>query len=146
MQYTENFLVVKIKIFTGNFFYMFLIFAQNIDCGYTFEPRLAEAVLTSTHNLYFGAKIRKIGIHLHCYPVLLYIIVGFRGYILHGHVFVIRVFFLSEKPRTLQPFFTGTRKTLLSSLYMTCHSLYFIIIVYRYLLKGRCAAQTDFTS
>ena len=31
----------------------FLKFAQNIDCGFS------EAVLTSTHNLCFGAKIRK---------------------------------------------------------------------------------------
>ena len=31
----------------------------------------AEAVLTSTHNLCFGAKIRKIGIPLHT-PVLLH--------------------------------------------------------------------------
>ena len=46
---------------------IFLIFAQNIDCGYT----LAEAVLMSTHNLCFGAKIRKIGIPPHT-PVLLY--------------------------------------------------------------------------
>ena len=40
------------------------MFAQNIDCGYSLEPprhRLAEAVLTSTHNLCFGSKIRKIG-------------------------------------------------------------------------------------
>ena len=42
-------------------FDIFLIFAQNIDFGYT----IAEAVLTSTHNLYFGAKIRKIGIPQH---------------------------------------------------------------------------------
>ena len=35
------------------------------------KNRLAEAVLTSTHNLCFGAKIKKIGIHLHA-PVLLY--------------------------------------------------------------------------
>ena len=31
---------------------IFLIFAQNIDCGYTLEPTqrdLSEAVLTSTH-------------------------------------------------------------------------------------------------
>ena len=33
---------------------IFLIFAQNIDCGYTLY-----AVLTSTHNQCFGAKIRK---------------------------------------------------------------------------------------
>ena len=31
----------------------FLIFAQNIDCGYT------DCGYTSTHNLCFGAKIRK---------------------------------------------------------------------------------------
>ena len=61
MQYRENVLVVKMKIF-GNF--------QNIVCGYTLEP-LAEAVLTSTHNLCFGAKIRKIGILLNT-PVSLY--------------------------------------------------------------------------
>ena len=34
-------------------FEIFPIFAQNIDCGYTFEPPR----ITSTHNLYFGAKI-----------------------------------------------------------------------------------------
>ena len=41
---------------------VFLIFAQIIDCGYTLEPLwfcLNEAVLTSTHNLYFRIKIRK---------------------------------------------------------------------------------------
>ena len=32
----------------------FLIFAQNIDCGYTLEPPL-----TSTHNLCFEAKNKK---------------------------------------------------------------------------------------
>ena len=32
---------------------IFLIFAQNIDRGCTLEPRLHEAVLTSTHNLCF---------------------------------------------------------------------------------------------
>ena len=38
MQYTENFLVVKTKNFTGKNVDIFLIFAQNIDCGYTLEP------------------------------------------------------------------------------------------------------------
>ena len=33
---------------------IFLIFAQNIDRGYTLEP-----ILTSTHDLCFRAKIRK---------------------------------------------------------------------------------------
>ena len=54
----KEFLVVKIKKFHGIFFYIFNMFAQNIDCGYT------KAVLTCTHNQCFGSKIRKIGIPL----------------------------------------------------------------------------------
>ena len=61
MQYTEIFLPVKIENFIRKIWINYLIFAQNID----------EAVLMSTHNLCFGAKIRKIGIPLHT-PVLLY--------------------------------------------------------------------------
>ena len=57
MQYTWIFKVVKNENFQSKIFDIFLIFAQYIDCGYTLEP----AVLTSTHNLCFGAKIRKIG-------------------------------------------------------------------------------------
>ena len=38
MQYTENILVVKMKIFPGKNLIFFFIFAQNIDCGYTLEP------------------------------------------------------------------------------------------------------------
>ena len=38
MQYTEIFCALKIRNFQLNFFYIFLIFAQNIDCGYTLEP------------------------------------------------------------------------------------------------------------
>ena len=72
MQYTENVLVVKNEKFHWKKIDIFLIFAQNIDCGCTLEPnRLDEAVLTSTHNLCFVAKIRKIGIPLQT-PVLLY--------------------------------------------------------------------------
>ena len=37
MQYTENFLVLKKKIFTGKFL-IFSYFYQNIYCGYTLEP------------------------------------------------------------------------------------------------------------
>ena len=58
MQYTQIFLALKIENFQLK---IFLIFAQNIDCGY----------IDSTHNLCFGAKIRKIGIPLDT-PVLLY--------------------------------------------------------------------------
>ena len=70
MQYKEIFSSVKIEKNHEKNFDIFLIFAQNIDCGYTLE-HLAEAVLTSTHNLRFGAKIRIIGIPLQT-PVSLY--------------------------------------------------------------------------
>ena len=38
MQHTENCLVVKIENFHWKSFDIFLIFAQNIVCGYTLEP------------------------------------------------------------------------------------------------------------
>ena len=63
---------------------IFLIFAQNIDCGYTLEPP-RRGGSNEYHNLCFGAKIRKIGIPLHT-PVLLYKSGGIRGYLFHGHV------------------------------------------------------------
>ena len=63
MQYTEIFKDVKNEDLQQKFFDIFLIFAQNIDCG--------EAVLTNTHKLCYEAKIRKIGIPLHT-PFFLY--------------------------------------------------------------------------
>ena len=38
MQYTVIFKVVKNENFQWKFFDIFLIFAQNIDCGYSLEP------------------------------------------------------------------------------------------------------------
>ena len=38
MQYTEIFEAVKNENFQWKFLDIFLIFAQNIDCGYTLEP------------------------------------------------------------------------------------------------------------
>ena len=61
MQNTVIFKVVKMKIFSRKKKDIFLIFTQNIDCGYSLEPPW----------LCFGAKIRKTGIPLHT-PVLLY--------------------------------------------------------------------------
>ena len=37
-QYTETFLSFKNENFQYKIFDIFLIFAQNIDCGYTLEP------------------------------------------------------------------------------------------------------------
>ena len=39
---------------------IFHISSQNIDCGYSLKPPRREAVLISTHNLCFRAKLRKI--------------------------------------------------------------------------------------
>ena len=53
-----HFYIVKLG-FTGVYI-IFLISAQNIDCGYSLEPpRRVEAVLTSTHNLCFVQKYEK---------------------------------------------------------------------------------------
>ena len=65
MQLQRFFAAVKVKKFHLKIFDFFLIFAQNI-----------EAILTSTHNLCFGAKIRKIGIPLQ--TQFYYIKVGFK--------------------------------------------------------------------
>ena len=58
MYYTASFHGCKNDNFQMKKYGSFLIFAKNIDCGYTLEPP-HEAVLTSTHNLCFRAKIRK---------------------------------------------------------------------------------------
>ena len=58
MQYTAIFHGCKNVHFQMKIFNISLSFAQNIDCGYTLEP-LTEAVQMSTHNLWFGTKIRK---------------------------------------------------------------------------------------
>ena len=53
MQYTAIFHGCKNVNFQMKKYNIFLIFAQNTDCGYTLEN---EAVLISTHNLCFRAK------------------------------------------------------------------------------------------
>ena len=58
MQYTAIFHGCKYQNFYKKNCDIFPIFAQNIYCGYMLR-RLIEAVLTSTHNLCFGAKMRK---------------------------------------------------------------------------------------
>ena len=51
--YTDIFLALKIENFQLKNFDIFLVFCSK-HCGFT-----AEVILTSTHNLCFGAKIRK---------------------------------------------------------------------------------------
>ena len=81
VQYTAIFHGCKNDNFQMKIFDICLIFAQNIDCGYSLEP-------TSTHNLCFGAKIRK-NVYP-CKPQLYYIKVGCKG------VFVTRTCFRDD--------------------------------------------------
>ena len=57
-----HFYIVKLG-FTGVYI-IFLISAQNIDCGYSLEPLLSEAVLTSTHNICFSRNVNNIRIFI----------------------------------------------------------------------------------
>ena len=60
----RDFSSLKIENFQLKIFDIFLIFAQNIDCGYMLEPPRRGGSVTSTHSLCFGAKIRRLGIPL----------------------------------------------------------------------------------
>ena len=80
----QYFTAVKMIIFRWVFLYIFLNFAQTLIVGTRYN-RLTEAVLTSTHNLCFRAKIRK-NVYP-CKPQFYYIKVGCKG------VFVTRTCF-----------------------------------------------------
>ena len=73
-------------MFTGVYI-KFLIFAQNIDYGYSLEPplRLSEAVLTSTHNLCFEQKYKKVRFFFTL--KFSFLVVKFSMY-LNRHVFI----------------------------------------------------------
>ena len=93
IQYTVIFHGCKNDYFQTKNYDIFLIFAQNIDCGYTLEPPLSVAVLTSTHNLCFGAKIRK-NVYP-CKPQFYYIKVRCKG------VFITRTCFRDDMFREI---------------------------------------------
>ena len=82
-----HFYIVKLG-FTGVCL-IFLISAQNIDCGYSLEPPrrgLAEAVLMNTHNLCFWAEIWK-NCWIFCLKIFNYSVISFSVY-LNRHVFL----------------------------------------------------------
>ena len=89
MQYTEIFLALKIETFQLKIFDIFLIFAQNIDCGYTLEPPRRGGSNEDSQSMFWSKNKKKIGIPLQI-PVLLYIKMGVtvRGCSLHGRVFL----------------------------------------------------------
>ena len=64
MQHTMIFLEEKIENFIGKKFDFFFIFWLKTYIVGICWNRLDEAVLTSTHSVCFGSKIRKLGITL----------------------------------------------------------------------------------
>ena len=70
MQYIKIFKVVKIENFQNKMFDIFLIFAQNIDCGYKLEPPRRGGSNEYPQSM-FLSKNKKIGIPLQT-PVFLY--------------------------------------------------------------------------
>ena len=57
-----------------------------------------EAVLTSTYNLCFGTKIRKIGTVYLCIAQFCFIKRGLWGYSFHGHIFLMSLPLLAIRP------------------------------------------------
>ena len=66
----QIFSALKIENFQLKNFDIFLIFAQNIDCGYTLEPPRRGGSYKYPQSM-FWSKNKKIGIPLHT-PVFLY--------------------------------------------------------------------------
>ena len=85
----QYFTAVKMFIFRRNFLIFFLFLLKTLIVG-------SEAVLTSTHNQCFGAKIRKIVYP--CKPQFYYIKVGCKG------VFVTRTCFRDVNCHTAAQF------------------------------------------
>ena len=59
MQDKEIFKVVKNEDFQQNYFYIFLIFAQKIDCGYTLEPSRGGGSNVRVPTIYVLSKNKK---------------------------------------------------------------------------------------
>ena len=65
----------------------FLIFAQNIDCGYTLKPPRRGGSNEYPQSMFFSKN--KKNRCTHAYPGCLSILKwGLRGYKFHGHVFL----------------------------------------------------------
>ena len=80
MQYTDKSCGFKNENFHWKNFDIFLIFAQNIDCGYTLEPPRRGGSNEYPQSM-FWSKNKK---NRYTPPYKW----GLRGYSLHGHVFL----------------------------------------------------------
>ena len=70
MQKSEIFLALKIENFNLKIFVIFLIFAQNIDCGYTLEPPRRGGSNEYPQSMFWSKN--KKNRYTPAYPVLLY--------------------------------------------------------------------------
>ena len=77
MQYTEIFIGVKNKNFQQKSFDIFLIFVQNIDCGYTLEPPRRGASNEYPQSMFWSRN--KKNRYTPAYPSFSNIKVGFKG-------------------------------------------------------------------
>ena len=85
----------KMKIFSRIFFDIFLIFAQNIDCGYTLEPPRRGGSNEYPQSMFWSKN--KKNRYTPAYPSFAIEKWGSRGYTLHGHVFLMRSLLLNNK-------------------------------------------------
>ena len=107
MQYTVIFKIVKNENFQKKMFDMFLIFAQNIYCGYTLEPPRRGGSNEYPQSMFWSEN--KKNRYTPAYPN--FIKVGFKG------VFIARACFPDESQInqliehiTIQLVYVGTRK------------------------------------
>ena len=85
MQYTEIFLALKFEKFQLKMFDFFLIFAQNIDCGYTLEPPRRGGSNEYPQSMFWSKNKKNIKI----FPVKIFIFTAKNNFcIMHGQVFV----------------------------------------------------------
>ena len=73
----RDFSLVKFENFHDIIFDIFLIFAQNIDCGYTLEPTQRGGSNEYPQSM-FSSKNKKKYVYP-CIPQFCYIKVGFKG-------------------------------------------------------------------
>ena len=86
MQNKEKNLDCKNENFHWKNFDIFLIFAQNIDCGYTLKPP-RRGGSNEYPQCMFWIKNKKIR-YTPAIPSFSILKWGLRGFILHGHVFL----------------------------------------------------------
>ena len=90
MQYTEIFKVVKNENFQLKNFDIFLIFAQNIDCGYKLEPPRRGGSNEYLQSMFWSKN--KKNRYYPANPSFAIQNWGSRGYTLYGHVFLMSLF------------------------------------------------------